>query len=162
MSLSEALSINNKIHSLKQIRKLYSKQLSLNNNTQQYRQKQMCLNKSKNLILMNISDHFSSHGHISSKHEMVHAWYISTMSQSQYLNIYTSFYQIGLHNDCITAYDITFKSILEKQPKPGIILPNQWSIALQCNTISHWLGANTEWSLKHVLITMQYIKHQSP
>ena len=25
--------------------------------------------------------------------------------------------------------------------------PSQWEMALQCNAISHWLGAYTEWSL---------------
>ena len=28
-----------------------------------------------------------------------------------------------------------------------VYAPSQWEMALQCNAISHWLGAYTEWSL---------------
>ena len=30
---------------------------------------------------------------------------------------------------------------------PPVYVPSQWEMALQCNAISHWLGAYTEWSL---------------
>ena len=29
----------------------------------------------------------------------------------------------------------------------SVYAPSQWEIALQCNAISHWLGAHTEWTL---------------
>ena len=29
----------------------------------------------------------------------------------------------------------------------SVYVPSQWEMVLHCNTISHWLGAYTEWSL---------------
>ena len=33
----------------------------------------------------------------------------------------------------------------------SVYAPSQWEMALQCNAISHWLGAYTEWSLLHTI-----------
>ena len=32
-----------------------------------------------------------------------------------------------------------------------VYVPSQWEMTLQCNIISHWLGAYTKWSLIHCL-----------
>ena len=32
----------------------------------------------------------------------------------------------------------------------SVYAPGQWEIALHCNTVSHWLGAYTKWSLNHI------------
>ena len=37
------------------------------------------------------------------------------------------------------TYDISYRD-------HSVYAPNQWEMALQCNAVSHWLGAYTEWS----------------
>ena len=34
-------------------------------------------------------------------------------------------------------------------------VPSQWEIALHCNTVSHWLGAYTEWFLHQGVVSAQ-------
>ena len=41
----------------------------------------------------------------------------------------------------------------------SVYASSQWEMALHCNTISHWLGAYTEWSLK---FTLQWILCMRP
>ena len=38
-----------------------------------------------------------------------------------------------------------------------VCAPCQWETTLQCNVVSHWLGANIKWSL---IVLMVYIVHE--
>ena len=54
-----------------------------------------------------------------------------------HLNIKTIFPDIEIHIIKIRLRDYF------------VNVPSQWDMVLHCNVISHWLGANTKWSLRH-------------
>ena len=43
----------------------------------------------------------------------------------------------------------------------SVYVPSQWEMVLQCNTISHWLDAYTEWSLLCVFWMILTVLYQS-
>ena len=51
---------------------------------------------------------------------------------------------------------VILETIVIKQD-PSAYVPSQWEMALQCDAISHWLGAYTEWSLIKWNSTVQYV-----
>ena len=49
------------------------------------------------------------------------------------------------HKDVlVNQHQISFMHILRER---FVYAPSQWETTLQCNVVSHWLGAYTEWSL---------------
>ena len=54
-------------------------------------------------------------------------------------------------------YNLLHFSLLDKNADNNdhsLHAPSQWKMALQCNAISHWLDAYTEWSLRQQAITL--------
>ena len=40
-------------------------------------------------------------------------------------------------------------------------MPSQWEMTLQCNVISHWLGAFTKWTLTHIHVSVDWMSISS-
>ena len=47
-----------------------------------------------------------------------------------------------------------WQRVLYVKHTQGPFWPNQWEKTLQCNVVSHWLGACTKWSLHKTLVML--------
>ena len=54
------------------------------------------------------------------------------------------------------ATEISQDSHHVKRSDHFVYAPSQWETALQCNTVSHWLGAFTKWSLQRLKLDWYY------
>ena len=61
------------------------------------------------------------------------------------------------HKDVlVNQHQISFMYILRES---FVYAPSQWEMTLQCNVVSHWLGAYTEWSLIIIIIIVYFPKN---
>ena len=52
-----------------------------------------------------------------------------------------------VHNLISSSFHIVFNVVIYYSRDYFVNAPSQWEMTLQCNIISHWLGAYTKWSL---------------